>query len=119
MPPMRTCSTRPLNTPPLTAVQADYLTTGGGNGMYNVGGHSFPTSTFNGSSYGVDVIFDTTQPAGAPPVLTSVTPYPGSSSNPVSTGPTATFSKAVVPSTAVVHCHGSERDHHSRHNVIR
>ena len=38
-------------------------------------------------SYGVDVIFDTTQPPGQPPTVTSVTPYPGSSSNPVSTRP--------------------------------
>jgi hypothetical protein len=89
-----------LNTPPLTGVKSDYTTASGGNGVYNVGGHAFPTSSYHGTSYGVDVIFDTTQPPGAPPAVTSVTPYPGSSSNPTSVAPTATFSKAVVPSTA-------------------
>ena len=49
-------------------------------------------------SYSVDVIFDTTQPPGHPAVTTS-TPVTGSSSNPVSTDPTATFSEAVVPSS--------------------
>ena len=45
------------------------------------------------------MIFDTTEPAGAPPSVSSATPYPGSSSNPVSADPSVTFSKAVVPST--------------------
>ena len=45
------------------------------------------------------MIFDTTEPAGAAPTVTSITPPAGSSSNPVSTDPTATFSKAVVPSS--------------------
>jgi Domain of unknown function (DUF4082)/Bacterial Ig-like domain/Bacterial Ig domain len=88
-----------LNTPPLTAPKAVYTGTGGGNGVFNAGGPAFPASTFNGTSYGVDVIFDTTEPPGAPPTLNSVTPYPGSSSNPVSVAPTATFSKSMAPST--------------------
>jgi methionine-rich copper-binding protein CopC len=88
-----------LNTPPLTALKSDYIDAGGGNGVYNAGGPGFPTSSYNGSSYAVDVIFDTTEPAGAPPSVTSVTPTPGSTANPVSTAPTATFSKAVVPSS--------------------
>jgi hypothetical protein len=87
----------PLKTPPLTALQANYLTTGGGNGVFAVGGQTFPTSTFNGSSYAVDVVFDTTQPPGAPPTLTTVTPYPGSTSNAISTDPTGTFAAAVQP----------------------
>ena len=88
-----------LNTPPLTALKSDYIDPGDGNGVYNEGGPGFPTSSFNGASYAVDVIFDTTQPAGAAPAVTSVTPAPGSTANPVSTAPTATFSKAVVPSS--------------------
>lgn len=88
-----------LNTPPLTAVKADYTTSSGGNGVYAVGGQTFPTQTYDGSNYAVDVIFDTTQPAGAPPALLSVTPYPGSSSNPVTTDPTATFSKTMNAAT--------------------
>jgi hypothetical protein len=54
----------PLDTPPLIAPASDYLETGGGNGVYFVGGAGFPTQTYAGSSYGVDVIFDTTEPSG-------------------------------------------------------
>jgi hypothetical protein len=88
-----------LKTPPLAAVKADYIDAGGGNGVYNLGGPGFPASSYKGSSYAVDVIFDTTQPAGSPPSVVNVTPSNGSTGNPVSTAPTATFSKAVVPSS--------------------
>ena len=54
----------------------------------------------DGTSYGVDVIFDTTQPKGPPPSVTSATPVAGSSSIPVSTDPSVTFSEPVVPSSA-------------------
>jgi hypothetical protein len=90
----------PLSTPPLTAVKSDYAESGGGNGVYNAGGPGFPASSYNGSSYAVDVIFNTTGPPPSPPTVVSATPVAGSSSNPVSTDPTATFSEAVVPSTA-------------------
>jgi methionine-rich copper-binding protein CopC len=89
-----------LTTPPLIAPRAVYTTAGGGNGVFNVGGPGFPTGTSDGTSYGVDVIFDTTQPPGAPPTVASSTPVAGSSSVPTSTDPTVTFSKPVVPSTA-------------------
>ena len=72
----------PLNTLPLTAPAANYVSSSGGNGVYNVGGPGFPTHTYDGTSYGVDVIFDTTQPPGAPPAVTSVTPYAGSVKQP-------------------------------------
>jgi methionine-rich copper-binding protein CopC len=88
-----------LSTPPLIGLKADYIHGGGGNGVYFAGGPSFPTSMSGGSSYGVDVIFNTTQPPGAPPAVTSATPYAGSSSNPVSTAPTATFAAPIVPSS--------------------
>ena len=87
-----------MNTPPLTAVKADYMHAGSGNGVFNPGGPGFPTQMNHGWSYSVDVIFDTTQPPSHPAV-TSVTPYAGSSSNPVGADPTATFSEPVVPST--------------------
>jgi methionine-rich copper-binding protein CopC len=87
-----------VNTPPLTAVKANYMQAGGGNGVYNPGGPGFPTHMNDGWSYSVDAIFDTTQPP-CHPAVTSVTPHSGSSSNPVSADPTATFSEAVVPST--------------------
>ena len=87
-----------VNTPPLIGVKADYLTAGGGNGVFHAGGPGFPTQMNDGWSYTVDVVFDTTQPPSHPAV-TSATPDAGSSSNPVSTDPTATFSEAVVPSS--------------------
>ena len=88
----------PLKTPPLTALKASYTDPSGGNGVFNMGGPGFPSQTFNGSNYAVNVIFDTTQPVTAP-VVSGVTPDDGSSGNPVSTDPTATFSQAVVPNT--------------------
>ena len=89
----------PRKTPPLTAVQSNYVTAGGGNGVYYVGGQGFPTSQSDGTSYGVDAIFDTTQPAGPPPSVTSAAPVAGSSSNPVSVDPSVTFSESVVASS--------------------
>ena len=88
----------PLKTPPLIGLKASYIDPTGGNGVFNMGGPGFPTATFNGSNYAVDVIFDTTQPV-TPPAVTTVTPSDGSSGNPVSTAPTATFSQAVLPGT--------------------
>ena len=87
-----------VNTPPLIGVRANYLTAGQGNGVFNAGGPGFPTQMNDSWSYSVDVIFDTTQPPSYPAV-NSVTPVIGSSSNPVSTDPTATFSEPVVPGT--------------------
>ena len=89
-----------VNTPPLIGVKANYLTaaSGGGNGLFNPGGPGFPTHMNNSWSYSVDAVFDTTQPPSYPTV-NSVAPYAGSSSDPVSADPAATFSEAVVPST--------------------
>jgi hypothetical protein len=87
-----------VNTPPLIGVRANYLTAGQGNGVFNPGGPGFPTQMNDSWSFSVDVIFDTTQPPSHPTV-NSATPFAGSSSNPVSTDPTATFSEAVVPSS--------------------
>ena len=87
-----------VNTPPLIGVKANYMAAGGGNGVFNPGGPGFPTRMNDSWSYSVDVIFDTAQPPSHPTV-NSVTPPAGSSSDPVSTDPTATFSEAVVPST--------------------
>jgi hypothetical protein len=89
---------QPLYSPPLSAVQAN-MGTGVGDGVYNTGGHGFPTSTYQGTGYGVDVIFDTTQPEGAPPTVTASTPYTGSSSNPLTTTPTVTFNEPVLQNT--------------------
>jgi methionine-rich copper-binding protein CopC len=87
-----------VNNPPLIGVKADYLTAGGGNGVFNPGGPGFPTQMNDSWSYSVDVIFDTTQPPSHPTV-TSASPIADSSSDPVSTDPAATFSEPVLPST--------------------
>jgi Domain of unknown function (DUF4082)/Bacterial Ig-like domain/Bacterial Ig domain len=92
---------QPLYSPPLSAVRAN-METGVGNGVFNAGGPGFPTSSYQGTGYGVDVIFNTTDPEGAAPVVTGSTPYPGSSSNPVTTTPTVTFSESMVPSSSAL-----------------
>lgn len=85
--------------PPLTGLKSNFVNVAGGdNGVYNPGGPGFPTHSYHGWSYTVDVIFDTTQPPSHPAVISS-TPVTGSSSNPTSTDPTATFSEPVVPSS--------------------
>lgn len=86
----------PLYSPPLTGIRS-YGSIG--NGVFNSGGPGFPTSTYQGTGYGVDVILDTTQPVGAPVAVVSQLPLPGSSSNPTSVDPTVTFNKAVEPGT--------------------
>ena len=82
-----------------SAVTNGPLTALAGGGVYAYGsGNVFPSNSFNASNYWVDVVY--THSSGAtPPVVSGVTPDDGSSGNPVSTDPTATFSQAVVPST--------------------
>jgi Domain of unknown function (DUF4082)/Bacterial Ig domain/Bacterial Ig-like domain len=89
----------PLNTPPLTGLKTSYINSSAGNGVYNAGGPGFPTSSYIGTSYAVDVVFSTTGPASTPPSVNSVSPAAGSSNIPVSSTPTATFSEAVIPNT--------------------
>ena len=92
----------PYTAPPFTSPRSGtYIGTGttNGNGVYNAGGPGFPTSTYNASSYAVDVIFDTQQPKGPPPSIVSATPAAGSSSNPTSTHPSVTFSEPVTQSS--------------------
>ena len=74
----------------------------GGNGVYRYGvGGGFPTSSYNASSYWVDVIWqpgrngDTT-----PPVVVSSTPAPGTTGVPLTAPVTATFTEPVDLSTA-------------------
>jgi hypothetical protein len=93
-------SYQPTNSPPLIAPQASEDS---GNGVYRSGGAGFPTSTFKGGNYWVDVIFDTTEPPDvtAPEVLDAA-PYPGSSSNKTSTHPKITFSEPITAGTATL-----------------
>jgi hypothetical protein len=82
----------PLDSPPLHAVQAGAST---GNGVYNLGGSGFPTSTYDGSGYGVDVGFTNVAPGGPPPTITGTTPSSGATSVPVAASPSISFSGPV------------------------
>lgn len=69
------------------------LVTEGANGRYRYSATpAFPTSTYGATNYWIDPIFLTgTPPDTTPPTVTSVTPLDGSTSQPVSSTPTATF----------------------------
>jgi N,N-dimethylformamidase beta subunit-like protein/uncharacterized protein DUF4082/Big-like domain-containing protein/fibronectin type III domain protein len=82
-----------------SAVTNGPLTALASGGVYAYGsGNAFPNSTFNASNYWVDVVYSQTS-GSTPPTVTTVTPAAGSTGNPVSVAPTATFSQTVVPST--------------------
>jgi hypothetical protein len=82
-----------------SAVTNGPLTALASGGVFSYGsGNAFPTSSFNASNYWVDVVYSPTS-GTTPPTVTSVTPAAGSTGNPVSVAPTATFSQTVVPST--------------------
>jgi hypothetical protein len=95
----------PLDSAPLAAARANVNS---GNGLFNPGGSGFPTNTYNGSGYGVDVIFSDTAPAGPPPTVSSTSPSSGATGVSVSTAITATFSQAISPGTATVSVTGSD-----------
>ncbi|MEO6413894.1 MAG: N,N-dimethylformamidase beta subunit family domain-containing protein, partial [Pedococcus sp.] len=79
--------------PPLTALGKP---SGQTNGVYGLG-PGFPTSSYGDTNYYVDVVFtvdDTT-----PPIVTSRTPLPGSSSVAPSVKPRAVFSRAIDPTS--------------------
>jgi hypothetical protein len=82
-----------------SAVTNGPLTALASGGVYNYGsGNAFPSLSFNATNYWVDVVYS--QTGSTPPAVTSVTPASGSTGNPVSVAPTATFSQPVTPSTA-------------------
>jgi hypothetical protein len=71
----------------------------GANGIFSYATAStFPTSSFNASNYWVDVVFSTTVAPQAPTV-TSITPNNGTGLVSTNTTVTATFSKAVDPTS--------------------
>jgi hypothetical protein len=82
-----------------SAVTNGPLTALASGGVYAYGSsNAFPSNTYNASNYWVDVVYS--PPSGTtPPTVTTVTPSAGSTGNPVSVAPTATFSQAVVPNT--------------------
>ena len=69
-----------LNSPPLHAVPASGIV---GNGVFSEGTSTFPTRTYNGSNYWVDVVFEPAD-VPAPGQVTNVSATAGSSSASVS-----------------------------------
>src|SRR5262249_54050377 len=68
-------------------------------GVYAYGsGSAFPSLTYQASNYWVDAVYSPTA-GSTPPSVTTVTPSAGSTGNPVSAAPTATFSQPVTPAT--------------------
>ena len=94
-----------------SAVTNGPLTAEADGGVYAYGStDSFPTNTYEASNYWVDVVYSPAAGTANPPAVSSATPYPGSSSNSVSTDPSVTFSEAVVPgSVSFSVTHGRER----------
>lgn len=71
---------------------------GTANGLYTYAGSpTFPTDSFNGENYWVDVNF-TPSAVGAPTVLVA-SPAANATNQPTSLKPTATFNQAVTPSS--------------------
>ena len=81
---------------PLHALSAP---AGGGNGVYAYGASAFPTQTYNGNNYWVDVVFTTGGPDTMPPTVTSVMPASGAGGVVTSTLVTATFGEPVSAAT--------------------
>ncbi|GII89073.1 hypothetical protein Ssi03_70630 [Sphaerisporangium siamense] len=84
----------PLVNAPLTAPKTIETAP---NGVYR-SGEGFPTQTFNGGNYYVDVVF--TVKDVYPPAATSVTPVPGSSSVPATVQPKITFGEPIKTGSA-------------------
>lgn len=89
----------PLDSTPLAAVRATATVA---NGLFNEGGPGFPQSTYNDSGYGVDVVFDTTEPPSPPPVITSAQPPSGASSVPVTSPINVTFDQQLQAGSATI-----------------
>jgi len=88
------------NTVDNSPLHAPSSASAGGNGVFMYSATpAFPTSTYNATNYWVDVVFNTQFVDNVPPALTAKTPAPGATAVPFNTSVTATFSKAVQPST--------------------
>jgi glucose/arabinose dehydrogenase len=76
-------------------------TSGVGNGVFRYGASGFPTSSFNGNNYWVDVVFDTVPapPDSTAPTVTSVSPDQGAVRVNTGASVTATFSEPMDPTT--------------------
>jgi len=71
-----------------------------GGGVYAYGAGSFPTATYQGSNYWVDVVFTTTPPAdNTPPTVTAVSPAGNTANVATSASVVVTFSEALSSAT--------------------
>jgi hypothetical protein len=89
----------PLDSAPLAATRANYTTT---NGLLNSGGPGFPSTSYNASGYGVDVVFTNVQPPSPPPVAMSENPPSGANNVPVSSPVSVTFNMPIEAGTTSV-----------------
>ena len=81
-----------------SAVTNGPLTALANGGVYAYGSSTtFPTNTYNGSNYWVDVVY---QQDLSPPAVTATTPGNSATSVPVGTAVTATFNKAIKAGSA-------------------
>jgi N,N-dimethylformamidase beta subunit-like protein/uncharacterized protein DUF4082/galactose oxidase-like protein/Big-like domain-containing protein/Kelch motif protein len=72
----------------------------GGNGVFKYGASGFPTETFNGGNYWVDVVFSLTVPPDTTlPAVVSVNPANGATGVPNNMAVTVTFSESMDAST--------------------
>lgn len=72
----------------------------GGNGVYTYGSDSFPSNTFNGTNYWVDVVYSTdTVTDTTPPTITGTQPTNGATSILPSVNVSANFSEALDATT--------------------
>jgi hypothetical protein len=62
-------ATAPIDSPPLHAPTSPVA---GGNGVFAYGESQFPTGTFNGTNYWVDVVFASTIADSTPPVISRI-----------------------------------------------
>jgi hypothetical protein len=66
-----------------------------GNGVFVYGASAFPTQTYNGNNYWVDVVFTNGAPDTTPPSITSVTPPAGATNVVTKASVTAAFSERI------------------------
>ena len=70
----------------------------GPNGLYLYGSDSFPTNSYLGSNYWVDVVF-TSGGTSTTPAVTATSPTPNATGVATNTAVTATFNEAMNPAT--------------------
>ncbi|KGJ73379.1 hypothetical protein GY21_11520 [Cryobacterium roopkundense] len=84
---------------PLRALRS---TSASGNGLYAYSASSvFPTNTYKGANYWVDLVFTTGTVSTTPPTIVSAAPANGATGVAVTSTATTTFNQAVIASSIV------------------